>query len=486
MFLLNFIIIFAVVSVYQGQNFSSDGYGIYPLGLEDNVSTYYSSYRFSGALILKFLCVFNHNFFDNCTLDTLVFAVIACTGLSVFAVSFNNMLHVSEEKRRITLILTDLTLLIAVMNPSTANHLTFPECMILLGAGFFLTFLTASIFVRKTHFWTYIIAYVLIIVLTGIFQQFYALFAVLLITVCSVKCIQDDKSGIAASLKHYVAPAGCYILSGLSYFIIAKLLIKYLGIEGNVRADFTVQTLISKAVTYLTRQFYIWKGSGSIDSYKVKMLLASVTVGFFLVSLIYIVFRLIRKKQIAKSIVVFFALLTAYSLAFLPGIIESMPGVNVRTILGFYSIFFMFAGLCAASGDIPKAVYPPVIAVMTAVLCLFIFIMTGKELENKVGNTADNIWAKQIIYEIDRYQEENDVKIANVYICDDGDPQLNYMFIEWSRDGILKVFDSNNNYDVSEMTEEEQKRVFDNKTWEHFDADEQLVFDGDTLYVCAY
>lgn len=287
-------------------------------------------------------------------------------------------------------------------------------------------------------------------------------------------------------LKHYFVPASCYFFGGLLYFYIAKLFIRHYHLAGNSRAEVTIGTLITKAIVYIKRQDHILKGVGSVSSYKIKMLLAVLTVVFFLASLIIVFVFLVRKRQILKSVIIIPAVVGAYCLAFLPGIIENTGGVNVRTILGFYSLFFLFTVLLIASGVTDKIVSTGILGILSFTLSLFVLIMNGNELTQKAGNAIDNVWAKQVVYEIDKYQNESSQQIDFVYICDDGESQLCYMDINWARERILKIFDKNNVYIVSEMTPEEKSEFFKDKTWECFDADEQIVFEGNKAYVCAY
>lgn len=116
--------------------------------------------------------------------------------------------------------------------------------------------------------------------------------------------------------------------------------------------------------------------------------------------------------------------------------------------------------------------------------------------ENIATNYLDRNIAKSIINEIYKYQEETGIKIENIGVTFDKNPNSNYdgqrwmgvistrsMVTEWAAIETIELYcgEKFNQVDVPTKYKEE----FEQKNWDFFDK-EQLIFDGNNLYICMY
>lgn len=45
---------------------------------------------------------------------------------------------------------------------------------------------------------------------------------------------------------------------------------------------------------------------------------------------------------------------------------------------------------------------------------------------------------------------------------------------------------SNRDFIVKDLTDNQIKKEFENKDWNEYNPNEQMIFNGDTLYLCVY
>lgn len=116
--------------------------------------------------------------------------------------------------------------------------------------------------------------------------------------------------------------------------------------------------------------------------------------------------------------------------------------------------------------------------------------------ENVVSGYLDRNVAKSILEEIYEYQLQNDIKIENIGIAYDqsfttyydGQPSLETtnvrsMVTNWAAVQVLEFY-SGETYNIVE-TPDNVKQEFLKHNWKFY-TPEQLVFDGNTLYICLY
>lgn len=115
-------------------------------------------------------------------------------------------------------------------------------------------------------------------------------------------------------------------------------------------------------------------------------------------------------------------------------------------------------------------------------------------------NRIDQEQVFNICYRIRDYEEKNKVKLKKISFCQDLDPLLGYygntkyiawdlnireFMVNWGQIEIINYY-AKRNFEKIDMPEEIYKKYFAKKQWDYYKPEEQLVFIGDTLYICVY
>ena len=117
--------------------------------------------------------------------------------------------------------------------------------------------------------------------------------------------------------------------------------------------------------------------------------------------------------------------------------------------------------------------------------------------ENMVTGYIDRNIAKAILQQISNYEKENNIKVENIVIGYDANATTYYdgqlklrsstargMVTDFAVIQTLKYY-SGVNYNAIYQAPEEVKEKFSQLDWDYY-SDEQLFFEGDTLYLCLY
>ena len=103
-------------------------------------------------------------------------------------------------------------------------------------------------------------------------------------------------------------------------------------------------------------------------------------------------------------------------------------------------------------------------------------------------NAQEIIIAQQYLHQIEEYEKSENIVVKNIEFCCDSNPEecsANALSVNYSFRGLMGYV-SGRDFNVLEMTNEEIRKSFEEKDWDILVEEEQLIFDGDTLYVCVY
>ena len=116
------------------------------------------------------------------------------------------------------------------------------------------------------------------------------------------------------------------------------------------------------------------------------------------------------------------------------------------------------------------------------------------------SNRLDQNYVMNVEAQVEKYERETGILVQKVGICTDEKVRhywteyidfYNYNINErctaedWSFDMVWKRF-TNRIYEKIKVPEEIYEQYFAQKDWDSFDAEEQMIFDGDTLYIAIY
>ncbi|MGN1204475.1 MAG: glucosyltransferase domain-containing protein [Lachnospiraceae bacterium] len=117
-----------------------------------------------------------------------------------------------------------------------------------------------------------------------------------------------------------------------------------------------------------------------------------------------------------------------------------------------------------------------------------------------ISNRLDQNYVMTVNQMITKYEEASGTKIERIGFCTDEKVQqywkeyidyYNFNMNErctdqdWTFDLVLKRF-TGRSYEKIKVPDDVFKEYFAGKDWDYFDAEEQMIFDGDTLYLAIY
>ena len=478
MYIVN-IIFLSPIMIYGGQNFSVDSYGI-ALDYRGHIEAFIGSYRWFGAFVYEiYYKIFNHNPITDSTVDCVVFIVLVAGIVSLISYTLYKLIN---TRSILSHILINLSVLISVLNVWYCDVLSFPECVFITAIGTVLCFSALIVFANNQTVWGYVLSSVLIIFATGVYQQFLFIFTIFVVAICGCEVIKSNEKTFKELFFRYVKPAILILVSGVMYFATGKLVQRIFDVAPNERVALSISTIIENCFYFVGNQHSYLKGRGFFET-------EILTISFLLVGFIWficIVKEWTKNRNTLKTLVLCASFAAAYISAYVPGILSTSHAA--RAMFALFSIFALFTiGTLILYES--KFIKTALCAILSVVLVSNVFAFVNREINLKKQNDVDKLWSEQIIEEIESYEEkEQDVK--QIFYCYDDKTDLaeyaeSAVYHKYSLRSMINYY-SNREFEVNEMTEEEKNNYFKDRSWRKLDADEQMIFVEDTLYLCCY
>lgn len=467
--LVNFFVIFSSTCCFGGTGrFSIDGYNAKQIGGASE--QFVSCLRPFGALVFLIMNAFGHNPIHNTLPDFLIFATSASIIVSVMTfVVYKNVPNLKQSK--VKLCLLDMGLLLTVLNTYFADSLSFPECIFIHSLALAMTVTAVLLFTFKDSVKAYILATVLITASTATYQTYIFLFAVLTATLL----IATDK----ITLKKIISFFAVLLVSGISYAVIALLTAKLTAINVNNRASFSLLAVFERLFFVASKQKSYLQGRGTFND-------ATLLCCFILLFLIWIFALLFSRESKKTKVFHIIGFIFCYSVIWIPNILSTSNGF--RSVFSLFAIpLFVIISATALLNE--KIIKYTLFAVVTVMLASNIFRFNQIEIDLCKQNALDAEWAKEIIYNIEEYEKTNNAEVKYIAIADDEESvktlSESARNVPWADVNCINEF-SEKEYVKVDMPEAVYEQYFKGKNWDVFVADEQLVFIGDTLYICNY
>ena len=374
--------------------------------------------------------------------------------------------------------------MLCVTNVWFCNILAFPECVFITAVGVCFCVASIIVFLSGDRIKNYIISGLLLVCATGVYQQFLCIFTVFVVAVLSVRVLNNGIKRFNELLVFYIKPVIFIVACALVYFISAKIITEALGVEANSRIALSVSSVFENVIYFLTHQHSYLKGRGFFDS-------EVLTVGFIAVAFVWAVLLLtewIKNKHTIKTLLLGLSYCAAYASAFLPGLVSTSHAP--RAMFALFSVFALFTvgALALSNKNIVR-----IILCVILVLTLFLNISKSFDVEliQKEQNEADAAVADAVVQQIKDYESETGIKVENISYCTDSVCDISTtsaesaFWVSYAFKNIIQLH-SNEEYEYSQMSNEMKNEVFSNKEWDKFVPEEQMIFLGNTLYLCCY
>lgn len=218
----------------------------------------------------------------------------------------------------------------------------------------------------------------------------------------------------------------------------------------------------------------------------------------FIIYLIYVLKYKYPKIYIFYYVSIF---LSAILLPILPVVIQAEDAQYIEARMAIslgasagLMILYMMITVDVEKSLILKNVNIIISVIIFTLSCQYV-IQASDELI--ATNLIDRNIAILIDDKISDYEKENNVKINNIAVDFDENPNYYYhgsrtyrcvsyrsLATDWEVANVLKTF-AGRNLNKIELPEEIHEKYFKGKDWNYYD-EEQLVFIGDTVYLCVY
>lgn len=221
----------------------------------------------------------------------------------------------------------------------------------------------------------------------------------------------------------------------------------------------------------------------------------------FLVLLICLSFtvRTINKNNPKRLIFSIVCIIAILSLSFAPQLINSVPDLSPRVLVGIYVAFSSLALLCFISSQTKIQVKSLMTVVIVVTLFANIYTCNaGTKVELEL-NSQEHEYSDLVQAEIENYERESGNTVRTIARTCDSSTSKNLrpltagLFsdrswstpVYWTTTFMINTYE-NKRYEYEEMEEADKERLFGNVNYDSFDASKQLFFEGNKLYLLVY
>ena len=462
-------------------HFPSDAYYISAYGYETYINHYLASNRIFCALLFKIYMALNISITQQMHIMGCILTIIM--GISWYYLYSYVIKLIKKEKEIFYNIIVICASFLIVFNICTAEGLLFVEDGT-MPLGVFVSILGACIIATERK-GKYFISLLLVTIAGLLYQGSSSVFVLLGLVLESIK----NKNNKKIIFKETVIIGLIYGVAMIFNFIGVKAWSNILNYPFR-QFDFPSISIIIDTILKFGK-FILVDNCGIGPKYWYLMMILILSVVFFI--------NLLKKK------IEYFEILEFFTLVFLSIIIPIIP-VIVTPIEQQYlepRMAMCFGGII---GILVIFLLPKIIS-KSIFLCLVLIISVINVVVNSIFfvyessttlkiNKIEEIMAKQIINEIQEYEEKTKIEVKGIGTAFDnsysqyykGEPEFRCfnsrsLGIDWAVKEVLTTYSGKKYINVT--TPQNIKDNFLNKNWDFY-SKEQLVFEGENLYICIF
>lgn len=485
MCILGGMIVFSLIicSNFLRTHFALDTYCVYAHDTKVQITHFLVSNRIFSALIRWIYMVFNIPFFTG--MRILMLSGVVFLALSWF-ILYKFVINMQKKENVIfyNILITGICFLI-IFNFCTVESLLFWESGVMC-FGILCTIIAACMFnsnikLRK------IFSFFILLIGSTCYQGSITIYIPLTLVLLAYK----EKNSIKKIFIDTLKVCAIYII----VMVINLLATKFFSIILN--DEFRKMQMLTFAEMFQT-----------IGRFSSVMVLQTFGIGkkyWYLFALLFItlifIFHILKTKKIKFVVYEYFILIiSCIIIPILPLLatqidrqyLETRMAMSFGSSLGILLLFLI----------IVVQVYKEKISKYLVVIFTFIMVMFNSiyyikaSSENLATNYLDRNIAKSIIEEIYNYQDKTGIKIENIGVTLDKNPSTYYngqpaysaintrsMVVDWAAIETIELYSGEHFNQIS--VPDNYKKDFSQKNWDFFNKD-QLIFEGNNLYICMY
>lgn len=482
-FLIMLLFAIIICSNFFSIHFSQDTYCIIAgYGYDKYIKHFLSIGRILGAAQIFITKTFNIPF-DLMIISSSIFGTLFLT-LSWFMLYSHTIKMIDVRKKTKKAVLIAGISFSIVFNFCTVETLVFAESAVLC-FSIFCSILAACVYTsdyKYKNIYTAILLFLTVIA----YQTSTALFLIVALVFTAIKN-KNDKVEI---LKKSMYAGLIYGISMFFGLLITKFMGSYLDFVERETALLTINEMLQTLFKYL--DFIVLK------NFYIKTIWYNFPIIIFLI--IIFIILMIKNKQ-------YFHILEYFILIILGCILPIIPLMVIPTGSQYMEprmamIFGSLAGiLLLYLITVMNAYEKKKIGIVINIIAIVLFVINSSNFirsssENLATGYIDKNIAKSIIYNIEKYEKENNIKIKKIVFGYDASPTYYYdgqiMLRSINGRGLATNFTvvpliqyySGKKYEMN-ISQEKINEKFSKKNWDVFSED-QLIFEKDTLYFCIY
>lgn len=473
------LVLFLTYGMFLRMHYSLDSYASF---YESNADMQLQSARYLhyliGTLLLKWGI--------NRVVYQALFTMVLIFSLSWVTARLTELINsIINSEKRVVKGLIWLSIVIGVANVFLLEWFLYPETTLFYSCAMVFAIEAVLAAVEKTGLRRYILSLSFLLLSLFSYQAAMPVFMIYYLTVILVsnhfeatkKAIRESLTGIGIGFT------GSVIL----------VLIQKMVAAGGREANLDIKNIINNVKVLLVYQKDIWKDQlGFWPKY----------VLFFLSVLLLIIIMIQVKKHTNYKAFCFLLLILCinYAIVFAPHLITKELWLAERTVVGFWSFV---SSLCLLVTFIVDKYQNKIrfyvfvgLVLMVGINMVYIWKIGYNHIKS---NENDRDYIAAIQEAIEDYERDHGVEIRNIATCKDDNFEYVYPGIKYARyDTNVKCFCvdwgdvtalnyyTGRNYQKVEMDESIYHSFFEGRDWNSFNALEQIIFQGNTVYICFY
>lgn len=500
-FVFNCTLVFLSYGIMLTHRYSIDGYAVFfEFGHSSVGSQQLNGGRVINWLLINILDILGFNTVSGQKYFTFVLMLVIALCITLLFLLFSSLIFGRSFEARPSgfprktfrsALFLDLAIALAFINVFVNELFVFSEISLFWAVMLFFSVLASCLFLCSGGWWKYLLSALLLWIALNSYQASLGIF---LIFGCAGILVKNDLRFSKETVREILL---LLLIGGLVVFLalLPFPILTRLGVIGSEsRApSFRLATVVDNLIYLFSMQRRLLVEG---------MTFIHLWVLVFLVVLLCGLGYLLWKNHcgFASSLLVFLAFIGCYACVFAPHLFTNGVYPAVRTMFSFFSVFSF---LCIILLYIIRRSHKePPMALIYAILA-FLIINTVKiqqvAAEQFAVNVADRTEAVQVINAIDKYEKATGNTIDTIAYHSDAQlsktyPGITNTFLDfgrradaasWAVVNRLSYY-SGKSYTQISMTKEEYSLHFPEKDWYVFDAEEQLIFEGNVMYWALY
>lgn len=486
LFGLNYLVIFLFYNtLIVVPHYSSDTYYNYVFPI-NNVYINISHGRYVAAAIYQVFEWAHFDYTHHVLLGQLLWIAVYAWAVAALAIRFGACMKNAGVEWKLNAVF-----LLIACNLGAMENMLFPDIIYTSFISRAFVFGAAVLWcTQNKKIWHYAVSFVLLCLTLDMYQTHVGIYIIL----GTAFVLAQFKLKISAkAVREEAILLAIGIIASAQSLILMKLP-SILGREtSSYAAEMSADILADNVKQILQAQPRIWFGFlGFLPPYAPAV--------FFGAAMVVMIVVLYRKKvcSVSDAVVIGMAFLGCVFMPFAPQIFAETVWIPPRTLEALFS-FLILPGLLVllfggkTSGKIILGVYVAFFAVL--------FVQVQRiSINNAMSSAVDEEFCRQIESEIEKYEQTTGNTVDTVAVGYDTNREYSsYKSVEYSlfdtnlsafatpwSDVYSLAYYSGRSLERRDMTEEEYRKYFGESEWSVFSPEEQIRFEGNTMFWALY